>query len=308
MSGGNRGYFVAAIFGLVAFSITLGAIVVGLAQGGNRPTRYPGYTEAAQQPNQGPSPAIQIAAQPVKKKQPCENPQGRDESDLCAQWEAANAATDAAQYALWQTLLAAFGTVGVLVSLYYTRRALKLAIESTEDAEKALQFASRNADAAQDLVEVSRQTAGRQLRAYVYLDSADIGIVRRSRAVGGGFDVTFKMTFKNYGQTPAKNVILFAGYSYDKFPLTMTLPESESPTETIDIGPGGFLPNIHTEPFAANAIADVENGTHALYAFAVVRYVDVFDQRRETCVCIYAKDKDAPNGLMRPYMTGNTAT
>jgi hypothetical protein len=84
--------------------------------------------------------------------------------------------------------------------LFYTRRAVKLAIDASTDADRALLIAERNAEAAADQVEVSRDTARRQLRAY--LGVKDIVYYRPQR--------WFYINVENYGATMAHAVMLQA--------------------------------------------------------------------------------------------------
>lgn len=76
----------------------------------------------------------------------CKAGQDKRASELCAQWKAADAAKDTAALATWQTILSAFGLIGLLVSLYSTRRALSVANEThlafikAEDANLVFNF------------------------------------------------------------------------------------------------------------------------------------------------------------------------
>jgi len=70
---------------------------------------------------------------PAKNHQPCGNGRYTSDDDLCAQWKAADAAHDAANWARWQLGISAAGLLGLIVSLFFTRGAL-VAADSTNKA------------------------------------------------------------------------------------------------------------------------------------------------------------------------------
>ncbi|WP_397605159.1 hypothetical protein [Sphingorhabdus sp.] len=69
----------------------------------------------------------------AKKHQPCGNGRYTSDDDLCAQWKAADAARDAANWARWQLGISAAGLLALIVSLFFTRRAL-VAADNTNKA------------------------------------------------------------------------------------------------------------------------------------------------------------------------------
>lgn len=74
-------------------------------------------------------------------KQPCGNPSHDRESDLCAQWEAADAAGRAATWSMWGTLVALGGTLALLVQIYLTRQAVEETVEATRAMRQANEIA-----------------------------------------------------------------------------------------------------------------------------------------------------------------------
>lgn len=141
--------------------------------------------------------------QPVEYYRPCWSDRKDGNSDLCAQWTAAKGATDAAYWAKWGFWLSVAGLLGLLATLYYTRKAVLAAEEGTKDADSALAIADRNARAAADQVRVSEETADRQLRPYVYLTAVHMSVERFMASVGDRAPIT--LHFQNFGQTPAKH-------------------------------------------------------------------------------------------------------
>lgn len=59
---------------------------------------------------------------PVEKDRGCEKGADQRDSDLCAQWKAADAAKDAADYAWWTVLLSAASAMLLIWTLWETRR------------------------------------------------------------------------------------------------------------------------------------------------------------------------------------------
>lgn len=90
--------------------------------------------------------APQVAAPPVQTVKPVESPKlerpcesGNDdrESDLCAQWKAADAARDAADWTRWGAIIGIIGTVGLLWTLFYTARGTRAAIDAVNTQVEA---------------------------------------------------------------------------------------------------------------------------------------------------------------------------
>lgn len=64
---------------------------------------------------------IQVA-KTTEKDGGCQEGKDKRDSDLCAQWKAADAAADAAQYALWTLLISSLGTGLLVWTLWETRQ------------------------------------------------------------------------------------------------------------------------------------------------------------------------------------------
>jgi hypothetical protein len=148
---------------------------------------YPSYRyasdEALEATRGSPS---QVLIDAAKYKRPCIKPHGHDESDLCAQWRAAKAAERAALWGLVQMVLSAFGVVGLAVTLWYNRNALKLAGEANA---------------------VSQRNGEAQVRCY-------LSVVEGRVKLSGNVPL-FQVKVKNAGQSPAKAVVASYGFSPD---------------------------------------------------------------------------------------------
>lgn len=126
---------------------------------------------------------------------------GRDDrkSDLCAQWKAADAASNAAQWAWWQLVA---GVVGLLLGFI----TMAAAIAAAWFAKGARDETKRGADLANSSLEYTKVVTQRQIEAFVYIGSATY----HDKPVEGIYDdkergiVSF--TLQNFGKTMAYDV------------------------------------------------------------------------------------------------------
>src|SRR4051794_29930323 len=94
---------------LVAFALLVGVAfgysTAPLFETAQQQETYPKYAEATHQVTHGGKVlAVNPKTEGVRYKTPCQQPQSRDESDLCAQWRAANAAEQGIRDATSQVL------------------------------------------------------------------------------------------------------------------------------------------------------------------------------------------------------------
>ena len=176
-------------------------IAVGLATlgAGNSP-KHPGTSEQEKteqgEPQSAPAVFSHVetveAVQSAEYQQPCEQHRDNRNSDLCAQWKAADAAFDAAQWAKWQFFLGIAGAVGLLMTIYYTRRAVLAAVASNKNAQDSLAHA--------------KDMASVELRPYHHIDEI---ISQPAKGITGTDFVAIRI--KNFGSTPAIDFRLEAG-------------------------------------------------------------------------------------------------
>ena len=86
--------------------------------------------------------AVQTVERP-KYRPPCLEPQNDNRCDLEAQWKAADAADKGALWTKIQAVFSAFGIIGLVVSLYYTRRAVAAADLATSEARASFEASNR---------------------------------------------------------------------------------------------------------------------------------------------------------------------
>jgi hypothetical protein len=206
----------------------------------------------------------ELAKSPNQQAEPCQPGDDRRYSDLCAQWKAADAASDSAWWAWAAGLSAVISTMAVLA-------AIRLAYQANQ---------------------IARDTAKRQLRAYVFLNR----IICREEIDGQGKPglYSFIAEWKNFGQTPAQNVKVFANcwhWHGSKLPSWFSFPDLHSrwgpedgrpnmiaPGERIELTPnsGNLLPELKQE---------VRNGWRRVFCWGWITYDDQFGHSHKVTYC-----------------------
>ena len=163
-----------------------GLILVGAIEPEKKATS--GEQSSAQARNTKTSSIIEVGL-PAREPRHLGCDQGKENrnSDLCAQWKAADSAEKSAEWAVygfWATLA---GIALLTWQIMLTRKALK----DTGDATRAMREAN----------DLSEGFSKRQLRAYVCLDLVDINL---QFSIGDVFSLSVKAV--NLGSTPASNV------------------------------------------------------------------------------------------------------
>jgi hypothetical protein len=141
MAGSNRGA-ITAFIGVICFGA--GAFIAALnyppEQRYERYRYAPGDVELA-------STSLAGKSKPAEYREPCNGPQGRDESDLCAQWRAARAAEAGALWAARGFWVGLLSTIGLGITIILTLRAVNAATVATKIADKQLAHARHEARA-----------------------------------------------------------------------------------------------------------------------------------------------------------------
>ena len=216
------------------------------------------------------------------------------ESDLCAQWKAADSASNAARWGWWQLIIGGVGLIlgaitmgAAIAAAIYAKRAARATEKTVEISEsgaagaaETLKIAERNANAAAAQVRVSEETAKRQLRAYVGIERVFVENIH----IGGV--PTANLHLKNFGRTPA--------YEYDVFSYAMIGPKdlSEEKFQLPDLAhanqstlapsaTGHAYPSIST-PWTVELDGAYRAGHLAIHVFGQVRYLDAFGEPRIT--------------------------
>lgn len=261
MLGGDRGGRLAALGAVLTVGFLLAiltAMAIGWDLGGHQQEAYPRYKTAAQ--NQlGPNAASGLHVETPEYKQPCRDPESHDESDLCAQYRAADNAGSAARWAFWQLWFSIFGVVGLGITIAFTIRATNAAVRSNE---------------------IAQDTAKRQLRAYVVASTFKLD----GAFIDGKPRVSFVL--RNTGQTPAYEVRALAqtfvarGETVNASKVRFHGRKTEISKGVI--GTGGIIG--FRVPLSISLrgelLDDIRKGDVEVGVFGVVSYRDAFRRRR----------------------------
>ena len=297
MYKGRRLYTLAAVGSALILLASVGYYRIQEAQtdaypdARHQPARYP--TEAVGGPRNQPVP-------PAYDPQ-CQNPQNREDSDLCAQWSAVEAMKEANR--VTQTALQAgwFEFIALLVSISLTgwtafaaSRAARSAEFATRDADKALQIAARNADAAAQQVRISEETAKRQLRSYLRISA--IAMPPPEQLPDG----VARLKVNNYGRTPAMKVVLH-GVTFlapAVLPSDHVIEGSWTPIgEDLVVHPGEHFDFGERVKLAGpDDVASVldDDPKRRLYVAVRAEYADVFGETHVEQICARASYAEAP--------------
>ena len=144
--------------------------------------------------------AVTTRVEPKSRQSLADNPEDKGcppgvdnhHSDLCAQWKAADAAGDSANWAFASFLVAALTLIAAGAAAVYAKNAAKETKRSAEAAFSAV-------EAAQEANRISADTADRQLRAYLYPSTGEISLSAGEIVVS----CPIRIPLRNTGATPA---------------------------------------------------------------------------------------------------------
>lgn len=187
----------------------------------------------------------------------CSSKQYGSSADLCAQWKAADAASDSAWWA-W-----AGGIIG-LGSLLGVFAAIGLAFQSNG---------------------IARDTAKKQLRAYLDFDGVRL-VTFGPGAQPTATSCAIAMAIKNYGQTPASGVSVVRDFQMKVRDGNWTplLENAASADEFGSIAPTD-TGNFNSTFYIPNLIVDAIRGKVAVFRVSIkVAYFDIFE-REQALAC-----------------------
>jgi hypothetical protein len=196
--------------------------------------------------------------------------------------------------------------VGGLQAYLFLRQLVIIRI-SLDDAKIAALAAGRAAKATEDAVELSRKTAQQQLRAYLFIKTPKMVLFAHGKNCG------HEVWIRNYGQTPADNVIVVTNTDFFE-PNRLPFPELEEPKELSksSIAPSGeiIFTTVTDAPLTADQVQGVASGQLAFFVWGEIRYTDVFGRSQITHFRLrFGKAQlHLGNGAMMICDEGNQAT
>ncbi|MGH9316177.1 MAG: hypothetical protein ACRD1P_03595 [Thermoanaerobaculia bacterium] len=124
---------------------------------------------------------------------------------------------------------------------------------------------------------IMSRTARRQLRAYVFVTTAEIGEIDDPQ------NVHASVSIKNSGQTPAYDLISRGAIDIRESPLKGDLSprDRDAAMSKSALGPGEVLgKHLGARPLTPDERGAVRSGTQAIYVYGEVLYKDAFGKRR----------------------------
>ena len=171
------------------------------------------------------------------------------------------------RYTFWLMIFTgvlAISTIGLWIVTFFAGK----------DTKKAANAAQKSADVAEKTVETMAETAQRQLRAYVFLKH-DKPLTYNAKGC-----LTSGIIIKNFGQTPAYNLMSSLHIGLYPFPLTMKLEQpSFLPTASkAPLAPTEYFPQFISLPDKLNQteIDSIQKGESAIFILLEVLYSDIF--------------------------------
>ncbi len=261
------------------------AVALGFASASSgEPPKQP--SEATNASGAKPAPIhVAITEVPAAQDAGCKKGETKRDSDLCAQWEAAEASRNAANYSFWAVLISAVGTGFLFFTFLQARR-----------------------------------TSRAELRAYLFTEVTAIYDGSHLGLNGTNEEMLPRasITLRNFGQTPAHDV-----KHWGAMILIPNQEDFEPPEPDMGICAGGlFAPNasqLYTRLLTANplqpemanvfcftddAIEDIRQARLQLMIFGRITYKDVFRKKRNTTYRMFHTGTwPPPDGASPPFAT-----
>ena len=240
------------------------------------------------QPASHPGFQVDVSGKPIATSyQPnCENPQKPESADLCAQWAAVGQVAESNRMAslnlrfaiasLWATAIATVALIWTLIE--------------------------------------TRETARRELRAYLFVDAYELGDGTHLDPDNLHGKVALFIAIKNSGSTPAHRVAHWSAVDITSLAdeASMTAPAKLEPTNLSTIPPGGNITGTRVMPKkpTARTVAAIKAGRSAVFVYGAIEYWDVFDRRHRTDYRLKFTGAwpPPPNPVLAYCGSGNDAT
>lgn len=282
MPRGNWGIVAAALFGLIAFSVSIGySLAPSTEPYGEHQEAEGGATTPGEEGRQAQQADTGRAGVPGFAERFISNPEPRDadereKRDLAAQ-------ENTAAWAFWMVCIAAVQAVLSAFGIFFIVQTLRQGRMSIRAAFSGLKQAGRAARAAEASVRVTEETAKRELRAYVGLTSATV----MNWKVG---EVPiFSIYYTNAGQTPANRAVMrvFAEPTQgdcDTVKMTRWTHEPGNRSSMMEIFPGspGHSNTPMKNPLSQNDFELIRDGVWTWVIGGYIAYFDIYGKRHIT--------------------------
>jgi hypothetical protein len=152
---------------------------------------------------------------------------------------------------------------------------LRLINRSLSDTKNAATAAQKAADQTEASVLLAKDTAQRQLRAYVL----PVAFTPLSMLPPSPFMVPYTIRLKNSGLTPAYDVVCDHMVTYAEMPLTSPLPTpaDTKATKTTLAPREDLLQQVPVLAISPEMAMRMQAGTHQIYIHGTIRYRDAFN-------------------------------
>ena len=290
------------------FVLALAVIPLALRHGEN--DDQGGNAKGAQVPTPASATRNALVEQPA-----CQRGQTRDDEALCYEVRSAEASERQAAWAEGQFWVGLAGVIAVVATLNYTARATKAAEGAAKDAAESIaasrlsaEATGRAAEAAQTHAGIAANAVEIELRPYMALDEAVI------LNVTPGVAPSVLYLIKNQGRTPAIEVINGAFIDYCEFhSLPPTRPRTEEyPSRSVVAQGSGLTSTVAlARPLSEQEIQTLREGTHAIFFWGFIEYVDVFGKQRGTKFATFHNRRSGIVGeskALTTYREGNEVT
>jgi hypothetical protein len=242
----------------VARSVIVG-ILVPMLLGVTQPPK----SDNQSQKLEATTPADDNSIRSAEKDLGCRDRQDKRDSDLCAQWKAADSASDAASYAFWTLLVSAVGTALLVWTLWETR-----------------------------------ETSRRELRAYLRVEPFGEGIVQPDKKVCWPFHIiNYGATPAIACAIESSIVVRPPDWDWSNDPAPGKYGEKR-PSITIHPDSPALIKLEMSEHLPRAGFEAVMQGRAVIFGRGLIHYKDVFGRRRHTSFQVEFHGADAgKNGV-----------
>lgn len=284
-----RAWCVAVAIGLTAASVSGTGYGQSYPQDPNRAEYPQNYSAIADLP-------FHVSSDGETADPGCDKGHDDRKSDLCAQWKAADAAADSAHVAWLQFW------IGSTVSALTLLAAIAAAV-----------YAGAAAHHTASSVTVAENLGRRGLRAYMDVHAAQWGH-SDDKPPASLRDIQARITVRNAGQTPAKNVVItrrektIGTFIATEAIILESIASARTDDSNFSVEAGGVV------GYKIDNIANAEEA-HALmtgeahcYFMGRITYTDVFDKPQESTWCLRVENFGTDRVRIFPYKYGNRTT